>query len=87
MVTEGRLSELKQVYQAMPREKFLSLKQQGGSTLLIFATHFAHIDIMEWLISIGADVNEQSYVRMALLTPCGIVKRDSSHQSVPLQPL
>lgn len=48
----------------MPKDKFLSMKQQGGQTLLIFATHFSQLELIEWLISIGADVNEVSNVKL-----------------------
>jgi ankyrin repeat protein len=63
MVSQGRLDELKKVYESMPKDVFMSLKQQGGQTLLIFATHFSHIDVIDWLLSVGADVNEVSNVR------------------------
>ena len=46
----------------MPVEKFLNMKQYGGYTMLIYAASQGHIDIAEYLIKMGANVNEVSIV-------------------------
>jgi|LauGreDrversion4_2_1035121.scaffolds.fasta_scaffold724536_1 hypothetical protein len=46
----------------MQTDRFLSLKQYGGYTMLIFAATHGYIDILEYLIKLGADVNEVSNV-------------------------
>ena len=46
----------------MQNDKFLSSKQYGNYTMLIYAASEGFLDIVEFLLSIGADPNEHSNV-------------------------
>lgn len=48
----------------MQVDKFLAMKQYGGYSMLIFAATYGHNDIVEYLIGLGARVNEHSNVRI-----------------------
>ena len=61
-IKDGNLEELKKIQKSMQTDRFLSLKQYGGYTMLIFAATHGYIDILEYLIKLGADVNEVSNV-------------------------
>ena len=59
-IKDGNLEELKRVAKAMDKRDFLSLKPYGGYTMLIFAATYGHLDILKYLVELGADVNEAS---------------------------
>ena len=62
MTKNGNLDDIKKFQKSIPNDQFLRLKQFGNYTLLIFAASEGFTDIVEFLLSIGADPNEYSNV-------------------------
>jgi ankyrin repeat protein len=66
MIKNGNLDDIKKLHKTMPNDQFLRLKPFGNYTLLIFAANQGFIDIVEFLLSIGADPNECSNVKFLI---------------------
>ena len=63
MIKNGNLDYVKVLQKKMQKDQFLRKKQFGNYTMLIFASSEGHHDIVEFLLSVGADPNEFSNVR------------------------
>ena len=50
----------------MPVDQFLSLSQYGGFSMLFIACTQGHEDVVEWLLKLGADVNQEANVSVIL---------------------
>jgi ankyrin repeat protein len=60
LTKNGNLDDVKKLCKTMPNDQFLRLKLCGNYTLLIKAASEGFLDIVEFLLSIGADPNECS---------------------------
>ena len=67
MIKDGTLDELREEQKKVQLDKFLSMKPYGGYTMLIYAATEGHLDIINYLIKLGADVNETSDVSPLVL--------------------
>jgi len=67
LIKNGSLDELREEQKKVQLDKFLSMKPYGGYTMLIYAATEGHLDIINYLIKLGADVNETSDVSPLVL--------------------
>ena len=68
MIKVDDLEGLKKVQASMPLDRFLNIRNpQGNLTMLMFAANEGYLDIVEWLISLKADINELSRVSSFLV--------------------
>ena len=69
LIKNGDLEALKKVQESMPADQFLSMRNpQGQTTMMLFAANEGHTDIVEYLMSLKADINEVSRVSAITLT-------------------
>ena len=83
MTKNGNLDEMIKINKSMPNDKFLSMKQYGNYTLLIYAASEGFIDIVEYLLSIKANPNEFSNVIFYLNQTFRTYRMASHHCIVP----
>ena len=67
MIKNGSLDELREEQKKVQLDKFLTMKPYGGYTMLIYAATEGHLDIINYLIKLGANVNETSDVSPLVL--------------------
>lgn len=66
MTKNGNLDDIKKLHKTIQNDRFLRLKQFGNYTLLIFAASEGFVDVVEFLLSVGADPNEYSNVNYSM---------------------